>query len=198
MTAVFRPIAATKIKAGSSRTTCLRDIESLPRYEQREELYRNLRNRQADTDLRPVTKRYTTPYPAFRQVFASSASEGVATSRRVGVLAVLVNGTAVLGKYLIQLRFCKGFTVRCFEDGRNYRTPRRSRGSSFQTIARRNSHVFCRQSCVFSSEKPVEIALKSIPILLVKRSKTSTSENVGTRAMRQKHSVLRRSSPVPS
>ena len=31
VTAVFRPIAATRIKAGSSRTTCLRDIEYLPR-----------------------------------------------------------------------------------------------------------------------------------------------------------------------
>jgi hypothetical protein len=32
VTAVFRPIAATKIKAGSSRTTCLRDIESPPEW----------------------------------------------------------------------------------------------------------------------------------------------------------------------
>ena len=68
---------------------------------QREELYRKLQNRQADTGARPVTKRYTTPYPAFRQVFALDASEGVATARRIEVLAVLVNGTAVLGKSLI-------------------------------------------------------------------------------------------------
>jgi len=48
-----------------------------------------------------VTKRYTTPYPAFRQVFALGASEGAATVGRIEVLVVLVNGTAVLGKYLI-------------------------------------------------------------------------------------------------
>jgi hypothetical protein len=30
VTAVFRPIAATRIRAGSSRTTCLRDIDEYP------------------------------------------------------------------------------------------------------------------------------------------------------------------------
>ena len=59
----------------------------------------------------PVTKRYTTPYPAFRQVFALTASEEVATDGRIGVLDVLVNGTAVLGKSLIQLEFYKRFAV---------------------------------------------------------------------------------------
>jgi hypothetical protein len=58
-----------------------------------------------------VTKRYTTPYPEFRRVFAPTASEGVATAGRIEVLAVLVNGTAVLGKSLIQLRFCKDIAV---------------------------------------------------------------------------------------
>ena len=110
-TAVFRPIAATRINIGSSRTTCLRDIEYLPRYEQREALYRNLQIGQADTGVRPVTKRYTTPYPVFRQVFALRASEGVATTRRIEVLDVLVNGTAVLGKCLIQFKFCTAFTL---------------------------------------------------------------------------------------
>ena len=64
-------------------------------------LYRKLKKRQAGTGVRPVTKRYTTPYPAFRQVFALRASEGAATVGRIEVLVVLVNGTAVLGKYLI-------------------------------------------------------------------------------------------------
>jgi hypothetical protein len=111
VTPVFRPIAATKIKAGSSRTMCLRDIESLPSDKQREELYRKLQNRQEDTGVQPVTKRYTTPYPAFRQVFAQRTNEGVATGGRIEVLAVLVNGTTVLGKSLIRLRFCRVFAV---------------------------------------------------------------------------------------
>jgi hypothetical protein len=105
VTAVFRPIAATKIKAGSSRTTCLRDIESPPKWLQREELYPNERIGQADTGVRPVTKRYTTPYPAFRQVFALCASEEAATAGSLEVLDVLVNGTAVLGKSLIRFGF---------------------------------------------------------------------------------------------
>jgi hypothetical protein len=58
-----------------------------------------------------VTKRYTTPYPAFRQVFALRASEGAATAARIEVLDVLVNGTVVLGKSLIRLRFSRGFRV---------------------------------------------------------------------------------------
>jgi hypothetical protein len=74
-----------------------------------------LENGQADTGARPVTKRYTTPTPAFRQVFAQSASEGVATAGRVEVLAVLVNGTVVLGKCLIQIGFCKGDAVRTYD-----------------------------------------------------------------------------------
>ena len=45
-----------------------------------------------------MTKRYTTPYPAFRQVFALRASEGAATVGRIEVLVVLVNSTAVLGE----------------------------------------------------------------------------------------------------
>ena len=53
-----------------------------------------------------MTKRYTTPSPAFRQVFAWRASEGAADAGRIEVLAVLVNGTVVLGKSLIQFRFC--------------------------------------------------------------------------------------------
>ncbi len=52
-----------------------------------------------------MTKRYTTPYPAFRQVFAPDASEGAATAGRIEVLDVLVNGTAVLGKSLIRFGF---------------------------------------------------------------------------------------------
>jgi len=58
-----------------------------------------------------VTKRYTTPYPAFRQVFALRASEGAATAGRIEVLAVLVNGTAVLGKSLIRFEFCTAIAV---------------------------------------------------------------------------------------
>jgi hypothetical protein len=58
-----------------------------------------------------VTKRYTTPYPAFRQVFALRASEGAATAGSIEVLDVLVNGTAVLGKSLIQFGFCTVFAV---------------------------------------------------------------------------------------
>ena len=79
--------------------------------EQREELYRKLQNRQGDTGVRPVTKRYTTPTPAFRQVFAQRASEGAATAGSIEVLDVLVNGTAVLGKSLIQFGFCTEFAV---------------------------------------------------------------------------------------
>jgi hypothetical protein len=45
-------------------------------------------------------------------VFAPRASEGVATDGRIGVLVVLVNGTVVLGKYLIRLVFSKVFPVR--------------------------------------------------------------------------------------
>ena len=113
VTAVFRPIAATKINPGSSRTTCLRDIdEYLPSDKQREELYRKLQNVQADTGVQPVTKRYTTTHPAFRQVFALRASEGVATVRSMGVLYLLVNGTVVLGKSLIQLRLRRVNPVR--------------------------------------------------------------------------------------
>jgi hypothetical protein len=61
-------------------------------------LYPNAKKRQADTGVQPVTKRYTNPYSAFRQVFALGASEGAATTRRIEVLGVLVNGTVVLGK----------------------------------------------------------------------------------------------------
>jgi len=78
---------------------------------QREELYLRLQKRQADTGARPVTKRYTTPYPAFRQVFALRASEGAATVGRVEVLGVLVNGTVVLGKFLIPQTLSKGIAV---------------------------------------------------------------------------------------
>ena len=78
---------------------------------QREELYLRLQKRQADTGAWPVTKRYTTPYPAFRQVFALRASEGAATAGSIEVLDVLVNGTAVLGKSLIQFGFCTVFAV---------------------------------------------------------------------------------------
>jgi hypothetical protein len=59
-----------------------------------------------------VTKRYTIPYPAFRQVFALGTSEGVATAGRIEVMGVLVKGTAVLGKYLIRFRFSRVFAVR--------------------------------------------------------------------------------------
>jgi hypothetical protein len=58
-----------------------------------------------------VTKRYTTPYPAFRQAFAHGASEGAATASRIEVMGVLVNGTVVLGKCLIRFRFRKVFAV---------------------------------------------------------------------------------------
>jgi hypothetical protein len=78
---------------------------------QREELYPNGRIGQEDTGVRPVTKGYTTPYSAFRQVFALRASEEAATAGRIEVLNVLVNGTAVLGISLIRLRLSKGFRV---------------------------------------------------------------------------------------
>lgn len=58
-----------------------------------------------------MTKRYTTPYPAFRQVFALGASEGAATVDRVEVLGVLVNGTAVLGKTLIPKKLSRAIAV---------------------------------------------------------------------------------------
>lgn len=119
-----------------------------------------------------MTKRYTTPYPAFRQVFAHDASEGVATSIRVEVMGVLVNGTAVLGKHLIRLKFSRDFTVRpsrCHDIIGRRGCP----AIEFQSCLLRNFRVvFGVEVVVFAGEKPVEITLKSIPRLLTKRSKT--------------------------
>lgn len=48
-----------------------------------------------------MTYWYTTPSPAFRQVFALRSSEGNATCGRIEAYEARVNGTAVLGKTLI-------------------------------------------------------------------------------------------------
>jgi hypothetical protein len=110
-----------------------------------------------------VTKRYTTPYPAFRQVFALGASEGAATDdedrspgctgQRYGRTREIPDSIAVLYNY-------RCMTVWSIDEIIGHGADRKN--DDFAVNATQFSSNSLRKIERFSGEKPVEITLKTL------------------------------------